>query len=269
MYRAFGALADSERDFNLAAQRIQAALLSVQVPAIAGLDIGVHASPARRVGGDYIDLFRVDEQKLVFGLGDASGKSLSAALNALMLRYLIRGLVNALSCEQLAAITAHTNDVVTDDLRDTDHFITFLIGSLEVSSGLMRIVNAGHEPPLILRVGGSSVEAMLGRNLVLGVNGGLVYDAEVTMLEIGDLVVAYTDGLTEATNSKGELFTIERLAETILAHRDLGCAELADCLFETVKNYAGQDMRDDATVLVLRRTNEVNVVSPAGLHQAG
>jgi sigma-B regulation protein RsbU (phosphoserine phosphatase) len=123
----------------------------------------------------------------------------------------------------------------------------------------MRIVNAGHEPPLILRVGGSAVEALPSRNLVLGVNGGLVYASEVTTLEVGDLAVTYTDGLTEATNSRGELFTIERLAETIVAHRDLPCAELADCLFETVKNYAGQDMRDDATVLVLRRTSEADL----------
>ena len=88
----------------------------------------------------------------------------------------------------------------------------------------------------------------------------MLYASEVTALEVGDLAVTYTDGLTEATNSKGELFTIERLEETILAHRDLRCAELADCLFETVKNYAGQDMRDDATVLVLRRTNQVLAV---------
>lgn len=260
LYRAFGPLADSERDFNLAAQRIQAALLTVKVPTIAGLDIGVRASPARQVGGDYIDLFPVGEQKLIFGLGDASGKSLSAALNALMLRYLVRGLVKALSSEQLDAITAHVNDVVTEDLRGSDHFITFLIGSLDASSGSMRIVNAGHEPPLILRAGGSSVETLPSRNLVLGVDGGLVYASEVTALDVGDLAVTYTDGLTEATNSKGELFTIERLEETILAHRDLRCAELADCLFETVKNYAGQDMRDDATVLVLRRTNQVLAV---------
>ncbi|MFY9738515.1 MAG: PP2C family protein-serine/threonine phosphatase [Candidatus Cybelea sp.] len=263
LYRAFGALTDSERDFSLAAQRIQAALLTVQIPAIAGLDIGVRASPARQVGGDYIDLFPVDDQRLVFGLGDASGKSLSAALNALMLRYLVRGLVKALSSDQLEAITAHANDVVTEDLHDSDHFITFLIGSLEISSGLMRIVNAGHEPPLILRVGASSVETLPARNLVLGVNAGLVYTSAATTLEVGDLAVTYTDGLTEASNSKGELFTIERLAETIVAHRHLRCAELADCLFETVKNYAGQDLRDDATVLALRRTNE------AGLRRGG
>ena len=90
MYRAFGALADSERDFNLAAQRIQAALLTVQVPTIAGLDIGVRASPAYETGRRrrlHRDLFPVGiEQKLIFRcLGDASGKSLSAALNALML----------------------------------------------------------------------------------------------------------------------------------------------------------------------------------------
>ncbi len=256
LYRTIGGLADSERDFSLAAQRIQTALLTVAVPTIAGLDIGVHAAPARQVGGDYIDLFAIGQRKLVFGLGDASGKSLSAALNALMLRYLIRGLVKALGSDELEAITRHTNSVVTEDLRDNDHFITFLIGELDTSSGALRVVNAGHEPPLILRAGSASVETMPSRNLVLGVNSEVAYGTDERALGIGDLVVVYTDGLTEATNTKGELFTLERLEETIVANRELGSRDLAECLFETVKNYAGQDMRDDATVLAMRRISE-------------
>jgi serine phosphatase RsbU (regulator of sigma subunit) len=83
LYRTIGSLTDSERDFGLAAQRIQEALLTVHVPTVSALDIGVQAAPARQVGGDYIDLFLLDECRLVFALGDASGKSLSAALNAL------------------------------------------------------------------------------------------------------------------------------------------------------------------------------------------
>lgn len=254
LYRAIGTLTDSERDFGLAAQRIQEALLTIHVPTISGLDLGVRAAPARLVGGDYIDLFPINERRLVFGLGDASGKSLSAALNALMLRYLVRGLVRVLGSQELESITGHTNGVVAEDLRDGDHFITFVIGAIDASSGLLRIVNAGHEPPLVLRAGASSVETLSSQNLVLGVNADVRFIPEETTLGIGDRAVIYTDGLTEATNKRGELFTIERLKETILAHRDLGAQKLSETLFDTVKTYAGQEMRDDATVLVIVRT---------------
>jgi phosphoserine phosphatase RsbU/P len=253
LYRAVGSLTDSERDFDLAAQRIQEALLTIHVPTIPGLDLGVSASPARRVGGDYIDLFPINERQLVFGLGDASGKSLSAALNALMLRYLVRGLVRAMGSRELEAITGHTNSVVAEDLREGDHFITFVIGAIDASSVVLKIVNAGHEPPLILRAGCSLVEALSSHNLVLGVNADARFIPEETLLAIGDRAIIYTDGLTEATNKHGELFTIERLKETILAHSHLGAQDLSEALFETVKTYAGQEMRDDATVLVIHR----------------
>jgi phosphoserine phosphatase RsbU/P len=254
LHDAIGSLTDSERDFGLAAQRIQEALLTIHVPTISGLDLGMTAAPARLVGGDYIDLFPIDEKRLVFGLGDASGKSLSAALNALMLRYLVRGLVRVLGSQQLELITGHTNGVVAEDLRNGDHFITFVIGAIDARSGVLRIVNAGHEPPLILRSGASSVETLSGHNLVLGVNAEVAFSSEETLLGIGDRAVIYTDGLTEATNKQGELFTIERLKETILAHGHLGAQELSEALFETVKTYAGHEMRDDATVLVILRT---------------
>jgi sigma-B regulation protein RsbU (phosphoserine phosphatase) len=254
LYHAVGSLTDSERDFGRAAQRIQEALLTVNVPRIAGLDVGVKAAPARLVGGDYIDLFPIDERQLVFGLGDASGKSLSAALNALMLRYLVRGLVRVLGSEELGSITEYTNSIIEEDLRDGDHFITFVIGAIDACSGVLKIVNAGHEPALILRSGCLSVETMANHNLVLGVNAKATFTPEETLLNIGDRAVIYTDGLTEATNKQGELFTIERLKETILAHRKLGAQELSETLFETVKTYAGQEMRDDATVLVIHRT---------------
>jgi phosphoserine phosphatase RsbU/P len=253
--RAIGALSAGEtagRDFDLAAERIQSALLKVTIPDVAGIDFGVHAEPARLVGGDYIDLFPSRGQ-LLFGLGDASGKSLAAALNALMLRYLVRGLVQALGSEHLESILEHTNSVVAQDLRNTDHFITLVLGAVEAHSGRLRIVNAGHEPPLILRADATDVEIMTTHDIVLGINDGVRYRVEETTLRVGDRAVIYTDGLTEASNSRGELYTVERLRENFLANRELPAQALADALFETVKTYAGAEMRDDATILVIRR----------------
>jgi len=264
--RAIGALSageTAERDFDLAAERIQSALLNVTIPEVSGLDFGVHAEPARLVGGDYIDVFSSRGQ-LLFGLGDASGKSLAAALNALMLRYLVRGLVQALGSEQLESILEHTNAVVAEDLRSTDHFITLVLGAVDAVSGRLRIVNAGHEPPLVLRAAATDVEIMTMHDIVLGVNDGVKYRVEETMLGPGDRVVVYTDGLTEASNSHGELYTVERLRENFLANRELPAQALADALFDAVKTYAAAEMRDDATILViLRAANLRGVSSPS------
>ncbi len=244
---------DSQRHIDLAAERIQQALLQVTIPQIRGLEIGVHAEPARLVGGDYIDLFVRGEDALVFGLGDASGKSLAAALNAMMLRYLVRGLVRALGSRALTSIVKHANSVVAEDLSE-GAFITFLLGAVDPHSGSLRIVNAGHEPPLILRADSDSVETMDVHEIVLGIDASTKYAEQERTLDAGDIAMCYTDGLTEASNETGEQFTIERLKDALLKKRALPAAELAKAMFETVKEHAGQPLRDDATILVLRRT---------------
>ena len=243
---------DSEIHYTLAAERIQRALLDVSVPAVSGTEIGVHAEPARLVGGDYIDLFAVVDDVLVMGLGDASGKSLAAALNALMLRYLVRGLTTALGAQQLVSIVTHTNAVVTDDMVDGS-FITFLLGALNVTSGELRVVNAGHEPPLLYRHTTNEVETMDVHDIVLGIDKQTFYKEERTVLEAGDVGVFYTDGLTEATNSDGELFTIDRLKTELLKRANQPAQQIAETIFDKVKEYAAGPLRDDATILVVRR----------------
>jgi len=254
--RAIAALTSSgqeDRHYEIAAERIQEALLTVDVPQIAGLEVGVRAEPARLVGGDYVDLFTCDAQ-IMFGLGDASGKSLGAALNAMMLRYLVRGLTAALGHGQIEAIMRHTNAVVAEDFRNTDYFITLLIGILDPVSGRLRIVNAGHEPAMILRRASSQVEMLTKHGIVLGVDQQTRYPLEEASLDVGDRAVFYTDGLTEASDRRGELFTAQRVRENIVAHRDLSAQDLANELFEAVKAYGDGQMRDDATILVIHRT---------------
>jgi sigma-B regulation protein RsbU (phosphoserine phosphatase) len=243
---------DAERHFDLAARRIEESLLAVHIPEFPGFDLGVHAEPARLVGGDYIDLYRADAASMVFALGDASGKSLAAALTSLMLRYLVRGLVTASGTADLAQQLAHINHVVSEDLTD-GAFITFIIGVLNGTTGNMRVANAGHEPPLFLRAGSSTVETIKCAGIVLGVDACATFSEVECDLAAGDMVVIYTDGLTEATNTRGEMYTIERLSEDILRNRSLRAAELADTVFATVQEFATGELKDDATILALKR----------------
>jgi sigma-B regulation protein RsbU (phosphoserine phosphatase) len=194
IWRAVAALThgdDADRHFDLAAKRIQDSLLSVTIPALAGFELGVHAEPARLVGGDYIDLYPVDDASLVFALGDASGKSLAAAMTALMLRYLVRGLVTANGIDDLALHLRHINRVVSEDLND-GAFITFILGVLDAATGTFRAANAGHEPPLLLRRGSDRVETIDPHGLVLGVEASSTYTEVCCDLEPGDIVVIYT-----------------------------------------------------------------------------
>jgi len=251
--RALAALTtgDDSQHFDLAAERIQHALLEVSIPKAPGVQIGVHAEPARLVGGDYIDMFLAEDASLVLALGDASGKSLAAALNALMLRYLVRGLVMALGTRALPRIVTHTNRVLVDDMHD-GAFITFLLGVLDASTGILRFVNAGHEPPLILPAGSDAVGTLDTHDIVLGVERVTHYVEEACQLRPGDIALFYTDGLTEASSKTGERYTMERLKEALMTKRGLEAQSLADAIYDDVKVYSGGTMRDDATVAVVR-----------------
>jgi len=250
---------DAERHFNLAAERIQSALLQVNTPVVDGVEFGVYAEPARLVGGDYLDVFPASDRSFVFGLGDASGKSLAAALNSLMLRYLVRGLVTALGTQELVRIVTHTNEVVTDDISD-ETFITFLLGAYDATSGALRIVNAGHEPPLVYRKETDAVQTIDVHDIVLGVRKETNYQLEETSLQPGDVAVFYTDGLTEATNDRGELYTVDRLKQALFERSSLPAQELAMAIFDAVKRYSAAPLRDDATIFVLQRTQNEGAI---------
>ncbi len=246
---------DAGRHLELAAERIQHALLDVCVPDVSRYEFGVYAEPAMLVGGDYIDLYRCSDNVLVFGMGDASGKSLAAALNSLMLRYLMRGLAKALGPDDLVRIVEYANEVLSEDMDDGS-FVTFLLGALEIESGKLCVVNAGHEPPLLLTADADRVRTLDVHDIVLGITIVTNYREEEYVLKDGDLAVFYTDGLTEATNTDGEMYTIEGLKRALLKHRDLPARDLARTLFEAAKRHTNGPMRDDSTILVVRRRSE-------------
>jgi phosphoserine phosphatase RsbU/P len=244
---------DAERHFDLAAKRIQESLLAVTVPSLHGFELGVHAEPARLVGGDYIDLYPTSPSSLVFALGDASGKSLAAAMTALMLRYLVRGLVTAQGTDDLPRHLGHINRVVSEDLTD-GAFITFIFGVLDARTGRFRAANAGHESPLLLRAGSPSMETLDAHGIVLGIDMEATFQEVACDLAPGDIVVIYTDGLTEATNERGEMYTIERLSEDVIRNRHLDAPALAETVFATVRKFATGELKDDATIFTVKRT---------------
>jgi sigma-B regulation protein RsbU (phosphoserine phosphatase) len=239
------------QEFEDVADRIQQSLLTITVPAVPGLDIGIRAAPARIVGGDYVDIIAHPGRPTLFAIGDASGKSLPAALRAMTLRYLVRGLASVLG-DDLASLVARANEVVCAD-DEPERFVTFAVATVLDKNRTLKLANAGHDPPLIHRAATGSIEIPENSGLVLGVEAAARYVEQRIALSPGDIVAFYTDGFTEARNPDGEQFTLARVRDGLLDVHGLSAQGIADALFNRIEAYAaGTPFADDATLLVLR-----------------
>ena len=233
------------------ARRIQQQLLPEAPPHVDGWELCASNSPSRQVGGDYHDFIPLGGGRLGIAIGDVSGKGVPAAL-------LMSNLQAAL---RVRVLGGHTLNLVVEDVnrqicRNTGYesFISFFLGDLEPVGGRMSFVNAGHNAPLVVRRDGT-VETLETGGLLLGVFPEASYDLGEIRLDPGDLMVMYTDGVTEAWNADGDMFSEERLLETLVRHRDRNVSELHDRILEDVRMFQqGRVPDDDLTLVLLKRT---------------
>jgi sigma-B regulation protein RsbU (phosphoserine phosphatase) len=268
------AVLEKKRLRDLAAQRLAAleaelesarqAQLSLVPTAFAELGdahFAVHGAmvPARQVGGDLYDIFRLDETRLLFAIADVSGKGAPAALT--MARTL--GLARA-TARQMAANGIILPDpgailrVANDDLatnNDAQTFVTALLGTADMRTGELRLAIAGHDAPVLLTPGGEPrLLPLAGRQPALGVIEGFPYRSEALRLAPGEGLFLYTDGVTEAENPERAFYTRERL----LAHLGMAADEaspealIAHVMADLDRFVAGAPQADDVTALALR-----------------
>ena len=230
------------KEFEDVADRIQRSLLTIDVPRVDGIEIGMRAAPARLVGGDYVDVVARPGKTPIFAIGDVSGKSLPAALRAMALKYLVRGLISVLDGD-IASIVAHANEVVCADI-EPDSFVTFCMAELGNDLRSLRVANAGHDPALILRAATRGIEQMDVGALAMGIEPRVTYREQCASLQAGDTVAFYTDGFTEARNPEGEQFTLAHVKDGLLEYQDLPAQELADALFDRIEAYAAGTLND-------------------------
>lgn len=239
------------QEFEDVADRIQHSLLAITVPAVPGVDIGVRAAPARIVGGDYVDVVAHPGWPTLFAIGDASGKSLPAALRAMTLKYLVRGLASVLG-DDLASIVTRANEIICED-AEPESFVTFVVAMVVEGNRTLKLANAGHDPPLIYRAATGSIETPESGGLVLGIEPAARYVEQRVALAPGDIVAFYTDGFTDARDPDGQQFTLARVRDGLLDLHGLSAQGIADSLFGRIEVYAaGTPLADDATLLVLR-----------------
>ncbi|MFB3826240.1 MAG: SpoIIE family protein phosphatase [Bryobacteraceae bacterium] len=238
-----------KRELEQAAE-IQRRLLPEAPPVVAGLDLAGYNSPCRTVGGDYFDFFSYHDGSVAAMLGDVSGKGMPASLLAMGLQARVH--VLAQQPGNLGEMMTRLNRITC--LRcPSNRFITLFHCALHPGNNQLVYANAGHNPPVLVRANGE-FEFLQGGGPVLGVLSMACYEQYATAMYPGDLVVLYSDGVTEAMNPQGEEFGEARLAELLRACRRHSAQGVVDAINKALAEWAaGTPYADDITIVAARR----------------
>jgi sigma-B regulation protein RsbU (phosphoserine phosphatase) len=229
---------------------IQMSMLPLEFPAFPDRhDMSVYAllQAAREVGGDFYDFFFVNDDEICLVVGDVSGKGVPAALFMAVTRTIIK--TRAMDERSPAAILSRVNDEMSVD-NPSCMFVTCFIAMCNVRTGECRYANAGHNPPYILRSTGELEKLDQRHGPVIGALDGIVYSETSTTIYPGDMAYIYTDGVTEAMNSDGQLFSEDRLEGFLAENAHPATKALAmDSLASVEQFAAGAEQADDITIL--------------------
>jgi phosphoserine phosphatase RsbU/P len=237
------------RDLSQAAE-IQQRMLPAVAPSVAGADLAGYNVACRTVGGDYYDFFRYPDGKVALALGDVSGKGMPASL--LMMALHARVQVLAEDPGDLGEFMIRLNKATCANCP-SNRFITFFFCVLDVATGELTFANAGHNPPIVLRANGEA-EMLEGGGPVLGILSIARYTQLSARLEPDDLLVLYSDGVTEACNGAYEEFGEERFIEVLKQNRNRPAAEIVELVTKALTEFAaGAPQADDITLSVARR----------------
>jgi phosphoserine phosphatase RsbU/P len=232
------------------ASEIQKMLLPTESPRYQGYDVAGLNLACRTVGGDYYDFLPYEDGRLAVMVGDVSGKGLPAALLMSSLQARVQ-MFRETSPEPGFAVTTLNRSLT--ERCPLGKFITFFYGLLDGASGTVKYTNAGHNYPLVLRKDGS-VERLKGNGLVMGLFATVRYEVRETQLEPGEMLVLYSDGVTEASTSNGKEFGEDGLAEFLAARPSVPCEEIVNQLVEHMRKWRGNTaFADDFTVVLVRR----------------
>ncbi|HAL55373.1 MAG TPA: hypothetical protein DCP63_02555 [Bacteroidetes bacterium] len=232
------------------AREIQQGLLPRTLPQIHRFDIAASNIPSKQVGGDYYDVVTISPNEYVFVIGDVSGKGTGAALLMANVQASLRAF--APMGLSLSEATSRINNLTCANTGQ-GKFITFFWGSLNLETRSFRYVNAGHNPPFLLRADGGVERLEIG-GIILGLMQTVSpYPEGAVTLESGDLIVMFTDGVSEAMNARNEDFTEERLEQLLKQIRTLPAKQIISKIQEALDVYTrGTPQSDDITMLVLR-----------------
>jgi sigma-B regulation protein RsbU (phosphoserine phosphatase) len=234
-----------------AGRLVQRALMPDPSPTIPGWDVWLFTRSANDVGGDLVDYLPLGEQRFGLVLGDVAGKGLPAALLMAKLQSTLRAL--ATEEKSLARLGQKMNRILCRDGLP-NRFATLVYLDLGARSGSVRMLNAGHPPPLVLR--GTTLEELPSGAMALGMFPGAIFSEQRVELAEGDVLIVFSDGLTEAMNGSDEFFGDERLRARLPALARMSAGDIGTRVVAAVDEFVG-DRRphDDLSLVVLRRVN--------------
>lgn len=243
-------------------RRIQRSLIPLTPPDLRGFEVATHYEAAREVGGDFFDVFPLRDRAGRAGIviADVTGKGIAAALLMAFARPLIRSAIDQARDPLLAL--ERTNAILVQERRSA-LFITALAAVLDLRTHVLRLGNAGHEPPLFVPAGGRPIGWLTASGPLLGAFPSLdLVPCELTLAP-GDLVLLYTDGVTDTGAASGERFGDERLIAAVEGARDGSARDIVDAVVAATRAFQG-DMpaADDVAMVALRRN-----ASPAALRR--
>lgn len=226
---------------------IQRALLPQELPVIPGCVLAASCRPASGLGGDCYDVLRFADATFAVSIADVIGKGLPAALLMSNLQAAVRAYASSRPTPR--RLVENVNRLLCQNVR-SGKFVTFCYASFDLSTRLVTFANAGHNPPFVVRADGTC-EILSTGGMVLGVMPDGPYDQGQVAIRARDRFVFYTDGLTEARNANGDDFGDRRLVEVVRSARHLDAAALETHVREAVHGFAGDELEDDATLIVV------------------
>lgn len=234
------------------AQRIQSSLSPSAPIKSSHFEVTGFCLPADQVGGDYFDYFYRNEECLDMIVADVSGHSIGPALFMVETRSAIRTQANGAGTpsETLTIL----NNFLFEDLDKSDYFITLFYLQYNTASQQLSFANAGHPPPLLHSPFQTECRQLDAEGLILGVNRNVVFEEKTTTLYQGDLILLYTDGLTEAENPDGDFFGLSRVSEILAQHAQQSPQDIIKVLLEQLKQFChSTSFNDDVTLMIFKR----------------
>lgn len=243
----------AERDFQIA-REIQRILLPSEFPKIQGVEVGAISVPAQKLGGDYYDVVQVDATHWGVAIADVSGKGVSGALLMAMCRSTLR--MQAAGNISPAQVLRQLNRIICPDMQE-DMFITMIYGIFDTQSRSFTFCRAGHEAPLLYHPSTQQVESPAAQGMALGIDEGPVFDQSLAerqvLLQKGDILMLYTDGISEAFNEQGQEFGCDQLVHAIRANAHCTAKGISENIENQVHGFIGkQPQNDDMTLLVFK-----------------
>ena len=251
-----------ERELQLAME-IQQRFQPTAPPIVPGYELQGISFPCYEIGGDYYDFIQRDDGRLVIALGDVSGKGTAAALLMSSLHAAIHAQTG--SHDTLVETISAVNRYLAENIPP-NRFVTLFYAELDPESGAVSFLNAGHNPPLIVHAAGT-VEQLASGGLPLGIKADADYREGRTTMQMGDVLVIYSDGVTEAASPSGEEFGPTRLYEVVSRNVDASAAGIRDRIESALTKFSqGTQAADDITLVIVKRQTETKRLAASGAH---